>query len=225
LLPALALAASAAVLLGADFWHRKEFASWAEKELDKILTDSPWAKPVVLPLESFGLPLELAEEICRGCLACSLKTFSGDGGSVRVLTLVVRWQSALPVKQALARLRHGEEAATSAMAAELLARVEPAYLVSVSGLPRRLLPIDPEKQRLQAQLRLKGRPSIDAYGVRLSDERQGCRLTFLFPRGKDAGHEITLADGQVRFHLNLGAVSLQRDFKLADMVYGGKLEM
>ena len=31
-------------LAAADFWEEKDFTAWSDKEVEKMLTDSPWAK-------------------------------------------------------------------------------------------------------------------------------------------------------------------------------------
>ncbi len=41
---ALMLLAMAGTLLGADFWDAKPFTEWSEKEVNKVMGDSPWAK-------------------------------------------------------------------------------------------------------------------------------------------------------------------------------------
>ena len=35
-----------AALVAADFWEEKDFTTWSDKEVEKMLTDSPWAKQV-----------------------------------------------------------------------------------------------------------------------------------------------------------------------------------
>src|SRR6185295_11966697 len=50
----------------------------------------------------------------------------------------IRWQSALPIRQALAKLKYGDEVTTSPEAAKLLAGSERFYIVSISGVPPRV---------------------------------------------------------------------------------------
>jgi len=35
-------------ILGADFWDKKEYKQWSQKEVAKLLEDSPWAKDLTL---------------------------------------------------------------------------------------------------------------------------------------------------------------------------------
>lgn len=44
-----------AVLVAADFWHIKDFRTWSDKEVESMLTDSPWSRQVaVVFLETAG---------------------------------------------------------------------------------------------------------------------------------------------------------------------------
>jgi len=74
---------------GADFWEKKDYTKWSEKECRKLLTDSPWAKQYVLT-RTVG-PVGLT----RG--ANSL------GQSTRSVTYQIQLFSALPIRQAIVR--------------------------------------------------------------------------------------------------------------------------
>jgi hypothetical protein len=45
-----------APLAVAGFWEKKKFPEWTNEEIDTILTDSPWAKPVTLAFNLKDLP-------------------------------------------------------------------------------------------------------------------------------------------------------------------------
>ena len=40
-----------AALAAAEFWETKHFTTWSDKEVEKILTDSPWSREVGVPLD------------------------------------------------------------------------------------------------------------------------------------------------------------------------------
>ena len=44
-----AIAASSG-LAAANFWDKKAFTTWSEKEVEEILTDSPWSQTVTIAL-------------------------------------------------------------------------------------------------------------------------------------------------------------------------------
>ncbi len=123
-------------LRAGDFWESKPPAQWSAAEIARILAHSPWAKRARVTLltnpqppsaESPFPPPGLVPETGRGIP-------SGEGVSSDVsgvprpqLRIVIRWQSALPVKQALQRLGNG----TMADAADRNAY----YVVAAVGFP------------------------------------------------------------------------------------------
>jgi hypothetical protein len=45
---AILVGVGAQAALGSDFWEKKDYTKWSEKECRKMLTNSPWAKQYVL---------------------------------------------------------------------------------------------------------------------------------------------------------------------------------
>ncbi len=78
------LAGSAAI--GADFWENKQYEKWSQKECNKLLEDSPWARDFTL-LDS-GL---------------QKSTGASDDGQQFYIKYQMQFRSALPVRQALVR--------------------------------------------------------------------------------------------------------------------------
>jgi hypothetical protein len=230
-----AFALTQVVLLAADFWEKKKFPGWSEKEIGKMLTDSPWARPVLISLGTFGIPaggVQTSESGRSGtpCASCEDRPSPVIGttqlpGMAPPVSVLVRWHTALPVKQAMAKLRFGDEVASSPVAAELLSRQETNYVVSLSGLPPATVPEDMEQVKASASLNVKGRPPIQAEQVQGSGGRETVNLAIVFPRGQNGNHLITLEDREVELKLKLGAIQISRKFKLKDMVYEGKLEL
>ena len=42
------------LLWAGDFWEDKEFTQWSEKDVEKLMTNSPWAKQVTVALSMGG---------------------------------------------------------------------------------------------------------------------------------------------------------------------------
>jgi hypothetical protein len=145
----------------------------------------------------------------------------GMGGS-RAARVTVRWESALPVRDA-----EKKEAAAPA---------ESNYILSVSGLPMMMGPRDEsdgsgnlEQRRETMMDRLKSSTSLQRKGKNpilpaSVDEAPGASraLLFVFPHGSDP---ITLADKEVSFVSNPGPMEIKVKFPLKDMKYQGKLEL
>src|SRR5690348_14432404 len=55
------LMVSALCIWAADFWTTKPFTDWNEKEVAKILSDSPWAAKVTIATGFGGGPAGIAE--------------------------------------------------------------------------------------------------------------------------------------------------------------------
>lgn len=230
---------------GADFWETKKFADWTNKEVERILKNSPWAQRVDLPLQrgmgggpGFGgsggrLP-------GGGGPADEGGGFGGPGGgpgggaggaggigyeAPPMIPVYLRWISALPVKQALARLRFGPEAATSPEAAQMLSREEPAYVVAVEGLPVRALGGPLEQLKERAQLRIRGAEPLAPSDVQGRQQQGVTEIYFYFPKSGPGGRQITLEDKEVEFLLKLRLGDVRRKFQLKRMVYQGRLEI
>ncbi|MBM3735734.1 MAG: hypothetical protein FJW39_08095 [Acidobacteria bacterium] len=141
----------------------------------------------------------------------------------------IRWESALPMYDAMRKQRTPESAHV--------------YVISVTGLrlggPPRGGPGEdkgpgkggnPQDRRRamlammkqSAALERKGKDPIHAELAEWMETAQGPVLMFGFPR---ASQPIDLADKEVTFHCKAGPMDLKAKFALKDMVYRGKLEL
>lgn len=260
LIPAILLVfgLGAAMLFGADFWQKKKFSEWSPKEVQRLLSDSPWARPVELSVgpaapvgggrggrggrgggrgaggggdfsattgsmdQGGGGPAGGAADAGGGGAGGGGGFGGAEGGRPPGLTVVVCFRSALPVKQAVARARFGDEVLTSPEAAKLLARQEAHYIVAFSGLPLRMLGGDPKTLKDKAQFKIKGKEAVAAQEILAGGDQRRPDLYVFFPR---AGNPIALEDGEVEVQLVLPDTKVKRTFKLKDMVYEGKLEI
>jgi hypothetical protein len=236
---------TATALYGADFWQKKKFTEWSDKEARRMLTDSPWAHAYELmagggsssggggrgggrrggggggfsadSAAGGGAEAETGGASGRG-------TEMGSGQSLRPAAVFhFRMLSALPVKQALAKMRYGDEAASSPDAARFLARSETAYVVGIAGLPPRMLRgADPASLKNQIQLKVKGKPAAYARSVQFENEGPSLNLYIFFSR---ADTPIVIEDGEFQVIFKLHSSELKRTFKLKEMLYDGKLEL
>ena len=144
-------------------------------------------------------------------------TGRGDdsGGTMRLpeLRVTVRWESALPVRQALAKKMDAE-----------LKEESPSYIIAIAGVPRRARSDDDdpdslEQTRVSTTLSSKGRSALAPQKVELA--KDGTTLLFVFRRDEP----FSLDDKEVEFITKLGPMELKRKFKLEEMVYQGKLAL
>ena len=244
----LVLGLGAWALGAAEFWERKKFSEWTEKEVRKMLNDSPWARPVEIRVDAMGGAragggggrrrgggggggfdasagsMGGADEGMGGGMG------RGGGGmpmpeAVPTITVYVRWRTALPVKQALVRARFGDEAATSPDAAKFLSAQETHHIIEIAGVPMPMLRIKPDQLKAGAQLRIKDKPPIQAVDLKAGRDENRINLYLIFPRQQDGTPVIVLEDKEVEVLLKAGPLDIRRKFRLKDMIFEGKLEI
>jgi len=248
------LLAAGALLQAEDFWEKKKYAEWTDKEVRQMVTNSPWARRVEIPLGSAmsggggrggrgggrggrggggaggggfgaesaggGFPGAGGEEAGGGLGG---EGVGGGGGPAPTLPVTVRWQSALPVRQALVKSRFGAEAATSQEAAKMLATEQQYYIVVISGLPGRFLEgAPPGALKNSSALRLSKSQSIEASDVKVSQGQPLADVYLLFPRTR----ALRLEDKEVELVVTgLGPLEVRRKFRLKEMLFDGKLQL
>ncbi len=214
---AIALAVVAyTVLVAAEFWDEKPFSSWSDREITRMLTDSPWARTITAPL-----PPQIAPSGDAG--GRGGRGVGDDfGPGPRRVRLSISWRSALPIKQALVRRQGGTNDTLSAEQQTFLTQQEPFYVVGVLGIPLQFARTPLEAILAESELRRDRRPPIRADDVTLRQEGTALLLLVAFPREDDA---VTLDDREVEFVTRLGDFRIQRKFRLRDMVFNGTLAL
>ena len=239
----------AGVLSAAGFWEEKPFMQWSEKDVDKILTDSPWAGKASLTHEKAGANL----------------------GPVPDWKLIVTVRSATPIRQAFARRQLLAGATASPDLETNLATPHPRYAFAISNIPRLYQP-QLVRSAQAAIMKLKGKPmsATDASVVLLDKNgntveapppgrgRQGsvggAQIILAAQRGGGGGafggggsfgggfgaedksgitatlfvefpraDAVTPADGEVELSTVIGNYAVKHTFKLKDMMYKGAL--
>jgi hypothetical protein len=217
-------------LAAADFWQAKLFTDWSDKEVQKVKENSPWAKQIQVAMGGGeGTPDAGGKRKgggSGGAMPNDLAPGAAEGaaGAGMGMTFTIRWQSALPEKQALVRQRFGAEAGTSAEAKQILGNPEPDYVIVVEGLSRGMVRGDADeikKTLMEATaLVIKGKEPIKPKDFRVAGQGK-VTAVFAFPRT----NPITEDDKEVEFQCKVGGVNLRQRFRLKDMLFNGKLEL
>lgn len=231
----------------ADFWTTKPFTQWSEKEVQKILTDSPWTGRTTISggVAAFsgpagggggggrggggggrgGGPQGDSVGADPGISGGGGGGDFGGGGGGGGFTVTLLWQTALPVKQALAKRRFGAEAGTSPEAKALVERVDQVYVLTLIGMPGFTLAAaqgDKKAALLEAtELMVKDKPSLKPVDVQVSGGRGTATVSFLFPKTTT----FTAEEKEVEFSSKFDKTTVKHKFKLKDMVFNGKVEM
>ncbi len=131
------------------------------------------------------------------------------------IRLLVRWESALPVR-----------------AAELKAHEDPpptrpgdGYSIVVYGVPASFAKGDPtslgKPLRESAALKREGKKDVPASRVEVFELENGVAVAYLFPLSA----EIARKDGVVEFSALIGRLQVSQHFLLDAMQFQGKLEL
>jgi hypothetical protein len=213
-----ALSPSSAGVLAAEFWDAKPYAQWSDKDVVRMLTDSPWSHQV-----SVVIPRSPREsgDISTGGRGGGAGDDSGRGGfpvPVPQLKLDVQWRSARTMRQATALRQFGGVEKIPADVLETLERDDSVYVVIVTGLPM-TFSTSAADARNATFLKRGGHPPIAVSDGGPQKSGNGFALVFAFPRTD----EITLQDNEVEFVTKLGSLEIKSKFRLKEMVANGHL--
>jgi hypothetical protein len=235
--------ASVALLAAADqAWKDKQVPEWTESDAKQLLTDSPWAKSVTPTLEKAvenrpgrpeggvrrgggigigGIGIGTGGTGRRGSAGGSgnpsgvSDSRSGTNEGQTAPTLTLRWESALPIREAELKARD-----ISAPSLD-----EDFYAIAVYGIPSRM--VNDDSKQLADQLKNQG--AIKRYGkkdlkpsrVEILLREDGPVIVYLFPRTA----EITWRDHRIEFAAQVGRLKFTQPFDADDMMFHGKLEL
>jgi len=226
--------ASVALLFGQDpSWKAKSIPQWDDQDAKQILADSPWAKSVKLErvrdLSKFqrrdGGNMSAGVPPYVGSFWFDFSAFAGLFGSnsespemalIRRLqpdlgNVVVRWESALPVRAA--EMKAGEVSAPTWQG--------DYYAIAVYGVQ------PPFHWNLANELKGVGylqrdrKKDLKPSRVQILPNRNGLiTAVYLFPRSAGIG-----SDSNVRFVAQIGRLFVSQFFFPEDMQFQGKTEL
>ena len=207
-----------APLIHAQVWEEKTFMTWSDEELNLILNDSPWSRPVSISVAFTPVDSDAGDGDAGDGDA-------GDSGPAEEdfqdYPLTITWRTALPMKQALIRTQLGRGADVPPEAIGMLARPEEAYAISVAGLPAAFEATFPNAGA-QTFLMRTGKEPIVADEILSAPQPDGTLLMLaVFPRLA----MVALEDEAIEFVTTLGPVEIRRLFPLKEMVFHGQLEL
>jgi hypothetical protein len=131
------------------------------------------------------------------------------------MTVVLRWESALPVR--LAELKSREM--------DLPTLEGDGYRIAVYGLPGGNFKGDPKKLgeplKEEAFLKREGKKDVKPTIVEVFPRSDGWVVTYLFPLSA----EISPKDGLLEFEAHIGRIVVVQSFALPEMQFQGKLDL
>jgi hypothetical protein len=230
----------AALLLGLPLiasvqWDKKPPAEWSDKEVQKLLNDSPWGRTQV-----FTSTQTLFRQPTQGSQGVGSATATNSADATHI-NFRVRFLSAKPMRLAIGRMMElkQKKPISPELAAQLKSFTAGEFLeyivVTVSCDST-----EPGANVQQAQSLLSTRGNADLKNITFLETKGGKRVflneyqqprqdglgaRFIFPRNVEGKPFITPESGEVRFFTELSDVyRLDRRYKVKDMMYEGKLE-
>jgi hypothetical protein len=214
-----------------EFWNTKPPEEWTNSEIHQLLTLSPWAKSATVtnttgrngPLSGSRVGGGGRRVYAGGIGSGGTHTASGtnpsgtngDEPGSDTFKAIVRWESALPVRQALRKT--------------LWADAEEYYIIALTGgIPAVGIPTNDDdaserKQKLEAlqdTTRIERRKDQDPLTLRRAESVPG-GILFYFLRA----FELKPDDRQVTFVTKLGPADVKCRFIPKEMLYRGKLDI
>ena len=240
LLPGL-IPCSAILLIAADpVWagdpvpKDKPIATWTEEDARQILENSPWAKTLVAGIArqrsedelreggQMGQPrgvgydgvqdkkIPLREEIGNPFLI--EKPLPDRRPSIRLL---VRWESALPIRAAEFKVREDPPPTLS----------DDGYTIAVYGVPATFAKGDPaslgKPLKESAALKREGKKDVAPSRVEVFQLENSVVVAYLFPLSAEIGKK----DDVVEFSALIGRLQVSQHFLIQQMQFQGKLEL
>jgi hypothetical protein len=208
---------------GDQTWKDKKIAEWSEEDAKQLLTDSAWVKTVTPTISrsndsqrqsnpiGIGYPGMGGGMGRRGGMGGQQPRRTDDSSSITPPQLKLRWESALPVREA--ELKAREIGAPTVD--------ENHYAIAVYGVPSRMVIGDASQLKKQVTLKRDGKKDIKPSSVDVLPGENGPVIVYLFPRTK----EITKDDRRVLFDAQIGRLQFAQSFYTEDMVYQGKVEL
>ena len=216
-------------------WEKKAATEWNDKDAQRVLSDSPWARTQVFtsPVTLFRSPVTEGPQRPGS-------TATGVANATHI-NFHVRFFSARPIRQALARqiIVKQKQPISDDMLAQLKSFTGGEFKEYI------VITITCDSQEAGANVReaqglLMGRGTADLKNITFLEIKGGKRIfleeyqrpmqdgigaRFIFPRLVDGKPFITPESEEIHFYAELDTTyRLDRRFKVKEMMYEGKLE-
>ena len=216
------------VILGAggkDFWKSKPYTEWTEKEVKKMLTDSPWVKKWYYDPSRYGA-MQAPENIDTKHLkeARSLRSRMPR----QPFTLLIAWSTARPWKAALMRNQqlttgksNPEQEKAFIEGEETLIRIQ-----VMSTNPRLLREITTEQIQENTYLEVKAKKKTKIPLARYAppDKTNPNVALYIFPKEFEGNPVLTPDVKEIVFRTQISKAEVKVKFKTKEMTVNNQIE-
>ena len=222
----------------------KDWTEWTQKEAEKVLNDSGWGQTqteggtAAEPTQTSAISREADDKVrsTTSVTAAASSAPSGETKGTPALRLRVRFMSAKPIRQAFVRMLE-----LQGTPPEKVAQIKPFIDYDFSNYIVVTINMDGDDRRGMGAImqQLAGADAAGFKPVTYLERKDGKRLElmeyraatndglgakFVFARSLNGAPFLDAKTGEVRFVTELGKLKINRRFKVADMMYDGKLE-
>ena len=202
---------------GKPFWDEKEPQNWTDEERELLLTKSPWVRPASVNYNSGPGGLNgrgaTAGNSRRGRVNPGIGT-APSPGAMGKYEAMVRWESALPIREANRNQSKDDPAAN--------------YILFVTGD----LPMLGRRSNEESETEFQQRLEMLKQYTKLEKRGDPIYLTRMAYAGNsgtlfyfERNDLIRVEDHQVTFVTKLGPIEVKAKFPMKEMLYRGKLEL
>jgi hypothetical protein len=227
LLVSLALATT---VWAGDIWKEKPYQQWDEKDINKILADSPWAKQTAAEVtwrsgqQQAGTSDSNSNSIGGGMGPYGSTSASGrPSGAVQQASFFATWESSKTIREAVFRRRILKGTMKGSEAEELLGQEPSGYMIILRGPDMTLFAAaDDTGLKQYAYLELKkSKQKIAATEVQVQRGPDGNTkfVSFSFPKKTPSGEAtIPVSEKGADFVSRVGKTNFKFSFDLQKMV-------
>ena len=215
-------------------WNSRKFPDWNERTVERLLTDSPWTRPTTIHLDWISRDDRLTDY--KQIPGASHQwpdpggsPVGGIGGKASSLPdradILVRWASALPVRQATALYKQRDDKLQSVSVNQLVPPTPSDYVVELFGVPAEIAHRGTASvqaiARGSARLKLQTGRGLEPNRVEANVHAGSKDILFHFSRNEP----ILVTDRELEFSVDMQIFSVKEKFRLAPMRYQGNLEL
>ncbi len=212
-------------------WKGRAFPDWDKNAVLKMLVDSPWSHPKTVKLEWRKRDSKITYRDIPGADHNPTTPIGSPVGGIGInrntlpdkADILVRWASALPVRQATGLYKQRDGNLSAGALDSLIPPAEADYVVELFGVPAELAHRGAESVEAIA---LNSAALVTRAGTAIRASRakalvQGATMTVLLYFPKTTA--LQPRDEEVECVVDLQIFSLREKFKLSAMVYQGEL--
>jgi hypothetical protein len=215
----------------ASRWDEAKFPEWDQKFIDRMVSDSPWARPwkgtAVLPVPDKRMVSSFAQIGIPGVGWPRGPRTGGPAATqdttipvLRVgVDLIVRWATALPVRRALALQEFGRDGLANTRAIQMLTEEPDEIVLDLAGIPHALVGQELERNLAKAKLTASNRRPLNPLSVEVPTMGAQVTAKLRFVRFENLDPEGTIEI------VIPGALPISERFKLRSMVYEGRIAL